>query len=284
MSMTYEVKKINDVKVKKVKCSVAQDDRPIRGSDLFGEIYANIFLCAKKKSGKTSTIYKIIKECMGKKTKVIAFVSTLHKDATWKSIREYCEGKGNEFIGHTSLKEDGEDLLDTLVKELESEAEKEYDDNNIDERLKQLERKLCPVLCEVDSDDDEPKKKRERKEKYQSPEYLILLDDLSNELKSKSLVSLLKKNRHFKAKIIVSSQYLNDLLPESRKQQDYFLVFKGQSNEKLEEIRRDADVGLEEEELRDVYKFATEKQFSFLYIDTRNNTFRRNFNYLIQIR
>ena len=281
--MHYEAKKINNVKVKKVQLNEVEDHRPVKGADLFEEIYANIFLCAKKKSGKTSTIYKIVKECLGKKTKVIAFVSTLHKDATWNAIRKYCEGKGNEFIGHTSLKEDGEDLLDKLVKELEEEAETEFEDNNIDERLKHLEKKLCPVLCDGDSDNEE-KVRKERKEKYRSPEYLILLDDLSSELKSKSLVSLLKKNRHFKAKIIVSSQYLNDMLPESRKQQDYFLIFRGQPNKKLEEIRRDADVGLDEEEFRDVYQFATEERYSFLYIDTHQNTYRRNFNYLIQIR
>jgi len=281
--MTYEAKKINNVQVKKVQLHEVEDHRPVKGADLFEEIYANIFLCAKKKSGKTSTIYKIVKECMGKKTKVIAFVSTIHKDATWKAIRKYCEGKGNEFIAHTSLKEDGEDLLDKLVEELKDEAEIEDEDKNLDERVRRLEKKLCPLSYDGDSD-DEHKEKKERKEKYRSPEYLIILDDLSSELKSKSLVSLLKKNRHFKAKIIVSSQYLNDLLPESRKQQDYFLIFKGQPKAKLEEIRRDGDVGLEEEEFRDVYQFATEERYSFLYIDTHNNTFRRNFNYLVQIR
>ena len=283
MSATYEAKKINNVQVKKVQLHEVEDSRPVKGSALFDEIYANIFLCAKKKSGKTSTIYKIVKECMGKKTKVIAFVSTLHKDKTWKAIRQYVESKGNEFTGHTSLKEDGEDLLDKLVEELKDEAENEEEDNNLDERIRRLEKKLCPISYDGDSSDEEEVKK-ERKEKYQSPEYIILLDDLSSELKSKSLVSLLKKNRHFKAKIIVSSQYLNDMLPESRKQQDYFLIFRGQPKKKLEEIRRDADVGLDEDEFREVYNFATEEKYSFLYVDTNNNSYRRNFNYLIQIR
>ena len=136
MSATYEAKKINNVQVKKVQLHEVEDSRPVKGSALFDEIYANIFLCAKKKSGKTSTIYKIVKECMGKKTKVIAFVSTLHKDKTWKAIRKYVEGKGNEFIGHTSLKEDGEDLLDKLVEELKDEAENEEEDNNLLRRSK----------------------------------------------------------------------------------------------------------------------------------------------------
>jgi hypothetical protein len=37
------------------------DTRPIKGFDLIQELYANIFLCARKKSGKTSVIFKLIK-------------------------------------------------------------------------------------------------------------------------------------------------------------------------------------------------------------------------------
>ena len=39
-----------------------EDTRPIKGFDICEEPYANIFLCARKKSGKTSAVFKIIKE------------------------------------------------------------------------------------------------------------------------------------------------------------------------------------------------------------------------------
>ena len=83
------------------------------------------------------------------------------------------------------------------------------------------------------NDDNNKKGKKEKKSKYLTPEYIIIFDDLSSELKSKSLLSLLKFNRHFKAKLIISSQWLHDLLPESRKQIDLFLIFKGFSEEKI---------------------------------------------------
>jgi len=40
-----------------------EDTRPIKGYDICEEVFANIFLCAKKKSGKTSALFKIMKEC-----------------------------------------------------------------------------------------------------------------------------------------------------------------------------------------------------------------------------
>lgn len=276
MSGRIKEKKINGVVVKSVPILHKEDKRPIKGFDLFPEIYANVFLCAKKKSGKTSSIYTILKECAGKDTKVIAFVSTLNKDANWKTIRAWCDLNKIEFEGHTSLKEDGIDQLDLLVDELQEEIHDE-EDVNISSRTKNI------LKFDSDSDDEETKRKKKKKEKYIAPEYIIILDDLSNELKSKSLVTLLKKNRHFKAKIIVSSQYLNDLLPEARKQMDYFLCFRGQSKKKLEEIHRDADVNLEVEDFIDLYEYATSKLYSFLYIDTNNSEFRRNFNTLLDV-
>ena len=132
----------------------------------------------------------------------------------------------------------------------------------------------------LDSDSED---EVERKPKYRSPEYLIILDDLSTELKSTSVTALLKKNRHFKAKIILSSQYLNDLLPAARKQLDYAILFRGHSEKKIAEIHRDLDVSIPVEEFYRVYKFATEEPYSFLYVDTVSGTFRRNFNTLIEI-
>lgn len=288
--MSYRAVKINDVQVKKVPLLTKEDDRPVKGSDLFEEIYSNIFLCAKKKSGKTSTTYKMIKECCGRDTKIIAFVSTLYKDANWKTIRKYCEMKKIDFEGHTSINEDGVDMLDELVQRLQEEAQDEEEEKKLDSRVSALEKMIglgsrgpskCPVQVDGDESDDEERPKK--KEKFRAPEYIIILDDLSNELKSRSLVTLLKKNRHFKAKIIISSQYLNDLLPESRKQLDYFLIYRGQPKKKLDEIYRDADVSVDAEEFYDIYKFATEKEFSFLYIDTKTSQFRRNFNYGIEV-
>ena len=134
-------------------------------------------------------------------------------------------------------------------------------------------------IFDSDSEDEEPKKR----EKYRAPEYIFILDDLSTELKSNSIPRLLKVNRHFLSKTIISSQWLNDLHPMSRKQQDYLILFRGHPEKKLVEIHRDANISIPIEEFWKVYKFATEKPFSFLYVDCTTGEFRRNFTDMIEL-
>jgi hypothetical protein len=270
----HQFKRINNEKVLPIPLiGGASDKRPIKGEQLFSEIFANIFLVARKKSGKTSVIYKIVKDCVDKHTTVVAFVSTLYKDDNWIAIRKYCTSHNIPFIGHTSLKEAGDDKLEALVDKLLKEAE----ENEI--KKNEPKKKKVNILA-LDSDEED--EDHARKSKFRTPEYLIILDDLSNELKSNSLVALLKNNRHFKAKVIVSSQYLNDLLPESRQQLDYFLVFKGQPKEKLEVIYKDADIAaIPFNEFNKIYEIATREPYSFLYIDRHNQTYRKNFDMAI---
>ncbi len=41
--------------------------KPVRGSDVCTEAYSNIFCVAKKKSGKSSAVFHLMKECTSKK-------------------------------------------------------------------------------------------------------------------------------------------------------------------------------------------------------------------------
>lgn len=254
-------KKINDESIELIPAlEGGNDTRPIKGAAMFPELFANVFICAKKKSGKTNVIYNILKKCCGPETKVLAFVSTINKDEGWIQIKNYCDHVGIYFEGHTSLlDEEGSDILDTWI-----EAE---------QKPTQTEDEPQKVLLL----DDSPKKKPKRS-KFRSPEWIIVLDDISTELKAKSVNSLLKKNRHLKCKVIISSQYLNDLLPMSRKQLDYVLLFGGHGTKKLEEIYRDVDVSVPFEQFARMYRIATADRFNFLYVDTRGDKFRKNFN------
>jgi hypothetical protein len=254
-----------------------QDDRKVKGGHIL-DIFHNVFLCARKKSGKTSCIYKILKECAGKDTIVVLFVSTLYKDVGWQNIRKYLDMKHIDHVDYTSIKDEhGVDQLDAIIKDLEHDAEEE--EKNKDKPKEK--KKQSMLLCDGDECDDEHVK---RKSKYRCPEFIFVFDDISNELKSKSLISLLKRNRHFKCSILLSSQYPLDLDPQSRKQIDTWLVFKGQPLAKLETIYKDADISIPFDEFAKIYKVATEKPYSFLNINTRNETFKRNFNTEIKIK
>lgn len=249
------------------------DNRPVKGADLFPEIYSNIFICSRKKTGKTSVIFKILKDCVGRDTNIIVFCSTLHKDQSYKSMRKYFEKKGNNFIGYTSFKEDGVDQLFELVKHLQDKAEKEEEEEDEEVPIVKPQIKLN---FNDPEEDDKPKKKK--KEKFRAPEYIIVCDDISGELKNPALISLLKANRHYKMKVIVASQWAHDLLPEQIKQMDYILLFRGHPIEKLQKIHRDADVSIPFHVFYKLYKYATSIPYGFLYIDTTNEKFRQSFN------
>ena len=260
-----------------------EDHRPIKGFDICEEVYANIFLCARKKSGKTSALFKILKECSSKKTIIIVFCSTAYKDKNWIQIRKYFEQKGMDIRVFTSIYEDGQDQLANLVEDLKREAkEEEQKANRSEDEMDDID-KCDDILARLGSgqasrEEKEEPEKKPRRSKYQAPEYIIVFDDLSSELKSGSLLSLLKFNRHFKSKLIISSQWLHDLLPESRKQIDLFLIFKGFPDDKVALIYKDCDSGVPFDTFLRIYKKATKKPHSSMYVDTRSDQFRCNFD------
>ncbi len=272
------LKQINDSYVDEIPQFTGgeKDKRPLRGEHLFKNPFSNIFLLARKCSGKTSTIFKIIKERITRETKIYLFCSTLYKDNSWIQIRKYLEMKKIEVVCFTSIKEGGMDQLKNIVDTLEMEAKVAEE-----ERLNPTHKKPYKNILLLDESDEEEVKPY--KSKYKSPQILFVFDDLSTELQSPSLVSLMKKNRHFLCECIVSSQWITDLTPASRRQLDYILLYGGSSPEKLASIYKEADIWTTYDVFERIYQFATEKPYSFLYIDTRFHTFRRNFNTEINI-
>lgn len=329
--MEITLKKINDEVVVPLKVGGSKDMRPVKGEKLFSEVYANIYLCARKKSGKTVVIQKIVKECCGRGTTVLAFCSTINKDSNWLAIKKWCAKHKIAFEGFPSIKEHKIDFLEKFLHRLEDEAEEDqivpgaesdedekrgsiptyrgagaqslnffggkkaredYDSAGSDEssadegddmfgegRREDYEQ----AMAEKRLFDKKHRTSMIRRDPYQAPEYLLIFDDLSHELKLPSLVALLKKNRHYRLKVALSSQYINDLKPESIKQMDFILLFKGQSDDKLAKIIKDADIAIDLPTLKIIYDDATKEDFGFLYIDVRNDAFRKNFDRLYQI-
>jgi len=126
--------------------------------------------------------------------------------------------------------------------------------------------------------EEKDEKKKERKPKKICPKYLIIFDDLSSELRSKSVDMLLKTNRHIKARVIISSQWINDLLPGSRRQIGTYILYGGHSEEKMLAIYENADLPISFEKFMELYKDATAEKYNFLYVDSCDGTFRKNFN------
>ena len=283
--MSISVRRINDEQVKPVRfINEVEDNRPIKGYNLFPEIYANKFFCARKKSGKSCGIYHTIKHCATSETRVIAFVSTLRRDPTWTSIQALCKKMKVPFDGYTSIKdpETKEDILDAIVKTLENESsesglqheEEEPSTQSISQSVVQLMQNDTPQRM------NKPKRPKER-----APKIIFIFDDLSGELQTPSLTSLMKKNRQFKSKLIIASQYWNDVSLQARKQIDYVLLYRGlaQSMNKLEEIYKNCDLNVPFEIFVKLYSYCTAERFHFMWIDVVNSEFRKDFNLKLEI-
>lgn len=277
---------INDVKVNRVALPNDEDTRLPQGYKLFDTLNANIFLCAKKFSGKSCCASKIIEECGSKDTMIMVFSTTLYKDPTFKAIRKMCKKKGFPFTGYESLKdEDGMDIIDMLVENLNERAQENFDDSSDEssdeeEIITTKRRRLVSV---GDDSEDEEKPKKKKRSKYKHLDYIFLFDDIAPMLKSNSLVQLMKTQRHYSSKILINSQAYNDILPAQRLQCDYFLIWGAFPEHKLYELWRDAQLSIEFEDFVKLYKEATSKPHSFLYIDARKQKFRKNFNKEIEI-
>jgi hypothetical protein len=229
-----ETKRICDVKCKPIPTKKEEDTRPIKGVEILSALYANVYACARKHSGKTCTIYQIIKRCAGRDTIVIAFVSTLNNDDGWIGIKDYCKKHKIAFIGYTSIFEDGADQLQALMSHLQEKAAAE-------QAAKDAPPAPPPRSRYHFGDESKGTAARApRKLPYRAPDYILVFDDLAHELKTSSVATMLKKNRHFRFKSIVSSQWLNDIPPDALRMMDNVLLYRGHSKVKLIEIHEKA--------------------------------------------
>ena len=241
-----KLRKINNEVVKPIPVKKINPNN-IRGYDLFPELYANIFLLAKKKSGKTSAIYKILKKCADKNSKVVIFASTVHKDPNWLAIIKWLKKKEIPFVSYTSFTDEGLNQLDELTKFLENEEEegiKDEDGNRI------TAEEILGLI---------PEEEYERKPRLIIPEYIIVMDDLSIELRNPNVSHLLKRNRHFRSKVIMSSQYLHDLKPESIQQLDYILIWPGITESKLIKIYENLNLAIPYSLFKTLYENANSR-------------------------
>lgn len=256
---------VEPVKIKKI------DRKNIVGGELF-DLYCNVYICARKKSGKTSTINKIIEETCDKNTHIIGFVSTHEKDPTWIEIKKNLEKKHIPYTFFKSTIDEGENILGNLVQLLKNEV------SELEESKKKKEEDLTPKIINFGVEENEIKIKIKKPSKISS-KYLIIFDDVSNELKyNKDLAYLLKTNRHFLSKIIISSQYIHDLPIDCRSQLDNWLIFRGQPEEKLDTIYKYADLSIDNDNFKNLYYYATQEPYHFLNIDREEDCFKECFN------
>lgn len=263
--------RINNIKVKPVVIPKTPVEN-IKGHQLFETLYSNIFLLARKNSGKSTVIYNILRHSVNRNTTVLIFSSTCERDPTYDAIRQMLSKKRVPVVCQPSIYEGKNNLISEfmeMARAFRSETDEE----------KNEKEPQPPPLCNFPTTSiPREQKPRVYKPKKLAPEYIIILDDLGRMMRDGALAQLLKTNRHFRSRVILSGQNLHDLSPEEIRQLDYLLVFRSLSQDKISRIHTLADIGVDNEHFSNLYEQATRQPYSFLYIDVRNDTFRQNFN------
>ena len=300
--------KTKRIKLKVVKTEADYDTDRVLGKELFPELFANIYISGKKKSGKTQLLWNILKHCTNKSTKVMLFSATAEKDPTYKEIGKMLKSKGVDFTTFDHfIDEDGTDLLADFILKAKTEAEEE---GREEKPAPPTSRKYVPVeearmlfgdelprsqIAKMQAAEDklaeeEAKKVAEKKAKKAksgkgkaklAPEYILCFDDLGEDLRKKSISQLLIKNRHFRCKTIILSQWLTYIRPTAVRQLDYAILFGGFPEDKLEELHKKLDLSDTPEEFAATYRQATEQKYSFLTVDIGEQTYQKKFDPIV---
>lgn len=272
----FEVEKINNVKVKPLIQHTKNQDE-VLGGKLFLDPFSNCCIVAKKKSGKTTLFYNILKKVTRGgyyPSNVIIFCSTVFKDKTWEMIIKMLEKKGVLVSTYTNFIEDGENIVEELIHRLESKKEE------VEGKKKEKIEPMNELMFGGGKTEEE--KKPPPKPKKLCAEYVFVFDDLGSDLKHETIANLSKKIRHF-GRCFISTQFITDITPATRKQMDYCIVFRSFNVEKLKTLYEAFDLSCDFDTFVDIYNFATEEPYNFLYIDIRENKFRKNFDKEIKI-
>lgn len=286
---------INNVKIDKVLDHQSTDKNRIIGYNLFPSPYCCVNILASANSGKSSTIYRILENVCYKSKKnpanIYIFCPTIHSDPIYKKMIKMLEDEKHATVyTYQDLYDDGgRNILESIMHDLEKEQPVEA----LEEHVKEPVQKYDPIFCSIYNvaQPTPAKKPKKPKEHVPTKDYahnIFILDDLSTSLRDKSVSRLCSKYKHFKSKVFLSSHFLTNLQPMSIKQLNYILIYKGMSYDRIKQI---ADtLGLMSPDdtkgscfLWKIYQYACSEKYNFLYIDIRNNEFRKNFNEKIEL-
>lgn len=285
MSNNSENQKIHHRIVKPVQTGEGKA-KPVYYGDVLAEPYAICAFIAKKKSGKTTLEYNMLRDCIKPGMNVYIFASTKDHDPIYGKMVELCEKKkcNVKLFNHFIDQEQGVNYLEAFqqAKDLEAEANEapksiETDDIDFPAEARLIKSASAPK---------EKTKKKKRKSKWQLPETIIIIDDLSSSLRDKTLTYLLTRNRHYKCKIFISMHSVVNLEPKAMEMLDNIVLFGNQSDDRVQETANKLGLHFPEDKrgkshLINLYHKATDEPYSFLFIDRNNNQYRKNLNQII---
>ena len=85
--------------------------------------YTQTYICSRRRSGKTTLIYNILKHIVNKRTNVVFCCSTIHRDTTSKLILEMLEKRAINVMTYDHFLNGKENILTGIIEELNNDLE-----------------------------------------------------------------------------------------------------------------------------------------------------------------
>lgn len=289
MSLIIPTKKINNAKIKIPKSHLEQPKRKRwKGHEIFDLRYWTMIALGKPRSGKTTLIYTLIKDFANRHTIVVFFCGTFWNDATYQDIREYLEEQDIPFKAYSGVVEensDDNDLTDSnkvkaLIQDLQIQGQQENDDKD-DEK----DEELPPDIEDVQGAKFDKTVKIKKKKKPKTPliEFIVVMDDVSEEIRNKYVNALQKKYRHYRLKIILASHNTTDFSPHQWANVAYVALFRGFNEEEIEKIYERIQPKISREAFYILYEEITREGRDFLLIDRHKGEYRKNLDERLEI-
>lgn len=245
------------------KFGIDSKESKYRGMDVFAAQHYNMAILSKKHSGKTTLIREVILRSIQKNTIVLFFTSTWHKDKTYALMRKELEAKGIPYEGFTHfIDDDGTNLIEGFMA------------SNINDNLDEDDKEAPPMftMSQLAARFMTGRPLPRKKKKSIKPEYIIVFDDLSKDIRHASVEKLIKKNRHYRAKIIMSSQSIVDITPGMFVNLEYLVIFKSFSEDTLMNLYKRSHMWMPYEDFLAFYKDAVSQKYGFLFVDLVGNS------------
>lgn len=240
------------------------DVKTMSNGKIFSTKFSNTALIARKASGKTSTIYWMLKKLCNKHTIVILICPSHNGDFAYQTIKEYLDDKDIPYFAYYNMNDiDNGDSSD--------------EDN--DEAQFTRGKSTAPKMTVIDALARHLRKKSTQwdNDKRTKTNYVIIIDDQGSETRNYQLANIMRRNRHCRANVILSVQNPTDILPSAICQLDNCLISRGTTPEKLEHIYKLLDLPIEYDKFARIYDTATAIPYKFLNIDVRKNKYRQSF-------
>jgi hypothetical protein len=111
----------------------------------------------------------------------------------------------------------------------------------------------------------------------------LILDDWSEELKTKRVEHLLRKlihkHRHYKMQIVITLLTLKSLPKSLRSMIDAFVIYRPKSIIELSSFAEDV-FGIPSKDLKQLFDYVYDAKYNFLFYNQRDNMYYKNFTRL----